>query len=68
MEDKLQSHRKFVKNAESKKAINYSSSYRQGILFKPIPNLLDMAGIDAGYATVEQVNKMIDILREEYLA
>ena len=38
----------------------------KGILFKPIPNLLDMAGIDAGYATVEQVNKMIDKLREEY--
>jgi len=37
-----------------------------GILFKPIPNLLDMAGIDAGYATPEQVNKMIDRLREEY--
>lgn len=38
----------------------------EGILFKPIPNLLDMAGIDAKYATVEQVNKMIDKLREEY--
>jgi len=37
-----------------------------GILFKPVPNLLDMAGIDAEYATVEQVNKMIDKLREEY--
>ena len=38
----------------------------KGILFKPIPKLLDMAGIDAGYATVEQVNKMLDKLREEY--
>ncbi len=38
----------------------------RGILFKPIPNILDMVGIDAGYATVEQVNKMIDKLREEY--
>ncbi len=38
----------------------------KGILFKPIPKLLDMAGIDAGYATVEKVNKMIDKLREEY--
>ncbi len=37
-----------------------------GILFKPVPNILDMVGIDAGYATVEQVNKMIDKLREEY--
>jgi AbrB family looped-hinge helix DNA binding protein len=38
----------------------------RGILFKPLPKLLDMAGIDAGYATVEQVNKMLDKLREEY--
>ena len=38
----------------------------KGILFKPIPKLEDMAGIDAGYATIEQVNKMIDKLREEY--
>jgi AbrB family looped-hinge helix DNA binding protein len=38
----------------------------KGILFKPIPKLLDMAGIDAGYATVEEVKKMIDKLREEY--
>jgi AbrB family looped-hinge helix DNA binding protein len=38
----------------------------KGILFKPIPNILDMAGIDAGYATVEEVKKMVDKLREEY--
>lgn len=38
----------------------------QGILFKPVPNLLDMIGIDAGYATPGQINKMIDKLREEY--
>jgi AbrB family looped-hinge helix DNA binding protein len=37
----------------------------KGILFKPIPRLLDMAGIDAGYATVEEVKKMVDKLREE---
>jgi len=36
-----------------------------GILFKPIPNILDMIGIDAEYATVE-VDRMIDKLREEY--
>jgi AbrB family looped-hinge helix DNA binding protein len=36
-----------------------------GILFKPVPNILDMIGIDAAYATVEQVDKMIDKLREE---
>jgi AbrB family looped-hinge helix DNA binding protein len=38
----------------------------KGILFKPVPKLLDMAGIDTGYATSEEVNKMIDKLREEY--
>jgi AbrB family looped-hinge helix DNA binding protein len=38
----------------------------KGILFKPIPKLLDMAGIDAGYRTPEEINKMIDKLREEY--
>jgi AbrB family looped-hinge helix DNA binding protein len=37
----------------------------KGILFKPVPKLLDMAGIDSGYATAEEVNKMIDELREE---
>jgi AbrB family looped-hinge helix DNA binding protein len=37
-----------------------------GILFKPIPKLVDMAGIDAGYGTPEEINKMIDKLREEY--
>jgi AbrB family looped-hinge helix DNA binding protein len=38
----------------------------KGILFKPIPKLLDMAGIDAGYDAVEKINKMIDKLRKEY--
>lgn len=38
----------------------------KGILFRPVPNLLDMSGIYAGYATPQQVNKMIDKLREEY--
>jgi AbrB family looped-hinge helix DNA binding protein len=38
----------------------------KGILFKPVPKLLDMAGLDAGYATPEKINKMIDKLREEY--
>ncbi len=38
----------------------------KGVLFKPIRKLSDLAGIDAGYATVEEVNKMIDKLREEY--
>ena len=38
----------------------------KGILFKPMPKLMDMAGIYAGHATPEQVNKMIDKLREEH--
>jgi AbrB family looped-hinge helix DNA binding protein len=38
----------------------------KGILFKPIPKLLDMAGIDAGYGTPEEIKKEIDKLREEY--
>jgi len=37
-----------------------------GILFKPIPKLDQMAGIDAAYATPEEVNKKIDKLREEH--
>ena len=38
----------------------------KGILFKPIPKLVDMAGIDAGYGTPEEIKKEIDKLREEY--
>lgn len=38
----------------------------KGILFKPIPKLEDMAGIDAEYGTPEEIKKKIDKLREEY--
>lgn len=38
----------------------------KGILFKPIPKLDEMAGIDADYATQDEINKKIDKLREEY--
>ncbi len=38
----------------------------KGILFKPIPKLLDMAGFMAGYGTPEEIKKEIDKLREEY--
>jgi AbrB family looped-hinge helix DNA binding protein len=38
----------------------------KGILFRPIPKLLEMAGIDAGYGTPEEIKKEIDKLREEY--
>ena len=39
---------------------------QQGVLFKLIPKLVDMAGVDAKYGTVEEIKKQIDKLREEY--
>jgi AbrB family looped-hinge helix DNA binding protein len=38
----------------------------KGVLFKPIPRLEDMAGVDAKYGNVEEIKKEIDKLREEY--
>ena len=38
----------------------------EGVLFKSIPKLDEMAGIDAEYATLDEVDKKIDKLREEY--
>jgi AbrB family looped-hinge helix DNA binding protein len=38
----------------------------KGILFRPIPRLEDMAGVDAKYGKVEDIKKEIDKLREEY--
>jgi AbrB family looped-hinge helix DNA binding protein len=38
----------------------------KGVLFKPIPRLEDMAGVDAKYGNVEEIKKKIDKLREEY--
>jgi AbrB family looped-hinge helix DNA binding protein len=38
----------------------------KGILFKPIPKLEDMAGIDAEYGNPEEIKKEIEKLREEY--
>jgi AbrB family looped-hinge helix DNA binding protein len=38
----------------------------KGVLFKPIPKLEEMAGIDAEYGTPEEIKKEIDKLREEY--
>jgi AbrB family looped-hinge helix DNA binding protein len=38
----------------------------KGILFKPIPKLEDMAGMDAEYGTPEEIKNEIDKLREEY--
>lgn len=38
----------------------------KGILFKRIPKLLEMAGIDVGYGTPEELKKELEKLREEY--
>ena len=38
----------------------------KGILFKTVPRLEDMAGVDAKYGTPEEIKKQIDKLREEY--
>ena len=38
----------------------------RGIMFKPIPRLLDMAGFMAGHGTPDELKKEIDKLREEY--
>jgi AbrB family looped-hinge helix DNA binding protein len=36
----------------------------KGMLFKPVPKLLDMAGFMAGHGTPEEIKKEIDKLRE----
>jgi len=38
----------------------------KGVLFKIVPRLEDMAGVDAKYGTPEEIKKEIDKLREEY--
>jgi AbrB family looped-hinge helix DNA binding protein len=38
----------------------------QTVIFKRVPKLLDLAGIFAGHANVEELKKEIDELREEY--
>jgi antitoxin PrlF len=38
----------------------------KGILFKTVPRLEDLAGVDAKYGTPEEIKKEIDKLREEY--
>ncbi|MGD6850433.1 MAG: AbrB/MazE/SpoVT family DNA-binding domain-containing protein [Candidatus Bathyarchaeia archaeon] len=36
------------------------------VVFKKIPNLLDMCGIFAGEVDIEEIKKEIDKMREEY--
>jgi AbrB family looped-hinge helix DNA binding protein len=38
----------------------------KGLLFRPIPRLEDMAGVDAKYGKVEEIKKHVDKLRQEY--
>jgi AbrB family looped-hinge helix DNA binding protein len=38
----------------------------KGVLFKIVPKLEDMAGIDAQYGNPEEIKKEIEKLREEY--
>jgi AbrB family looped-hinge helix DNA binding protein len=38
----------------------------KGVLFKILPRLEDMAGVDAEYGTPEEIKKEIEKLREEY--
>ena len=37
-----------------------------GILFKLVPRLEELAGVDSGFGTPEEIKKQIDKLREEY--
>lgn len=36
------------------------------VVFEKVPNLLDMCGIFAGQADIEELKKEIDKMREEY--
>jgi len=38
----------------------------KGILFRAIPKLEDMAGIDSAFGTPDEMKKKLDKLREEY--
>lgn len=38
----------------------------EGILFKVIPRLEDLAGVDAKFGNVEEIKQEIDKLKEEY--
>jgi AbrB family looped-hinge helix DNA binding protein len=37
-----------------------------GILFRPIPRLEELAGVDSQYGTPEELKKELEKLREEY--
>jgi len=39
---------------------------KDGLLFKVIPKLEDLAGVDAKYGKVEELKRELEKLREEY--
>lgn len=41
-------------------------STKEGVLFKVIPRLEDLAGADARFGRVEEIKREIEKLREEY--
>ncbi|MBA7490318.1 hypothetical protein ES702_00855 [subsurface metagenome] len=41
-------------------------STEQGVIFKVIPRLEDLAGADARFGSVEEIKREIEKLREEY--
>lgn len=41
-------------------------STEQGVIFKVIPRLEDLAGADARFGRVEEIKREIEKLREEY--
>ena len=38
----------------------------QGLLVRRVPDLMDLAGADAKYGTIEEARRMIERMREEY--
>jgi AbrB family looped-hinge helix DNA binding protein len=38
----------------------------QQLVVRRVPNLLDLAGVDAKYGTLEEAKKVIERMREEY--
>ena len=38
----------------------------QGLLVRRVPDLMDLAGVDAKCGTIEEAKKMIERMREEY--
>jgi len=38
----------------------------QGLLVRRVPDLMDLAGVDAKHGTIEEAKKMVERMREEY--